>query len=107
GERAGIFDGLTADPAPARLLRGIVAIRGFAAQHPAGTEPVAECGVPRISALLGLLLCIEVIEVAKEFIEAVHGRQKFVSVAAGVVAKLAGRIAEGLEQFGNCRVSRL
>ena len=40
---------------------------------------------------------IEVIEVAEEFVEAVHGRQELVEVAEVVLAELAGRIAHRLE----------
>src|SRR5262245_6218845 len=38
GERAGVLDGLPPDPAPTRLIGGIVAIRRLAAQDSARTE---------------------------------------------------------------------
>ena len=44
------------------------------------------------------------IEVAVKFVETVHRRQKFVTVTKMVLAELAGRITERLEQFGNRRI---
>ena len=72
-----------------------------------GAESFAKRRVARIGPLLRLLLGVEVIEVAEKFIEAMHGRQIFVSIAKMIFAELAGRIANWLEQFGDCRVSRL
>jgi hypothetical protein len=48
-----------------------------------------------------LLLGIEVIKVAEELVEPVHGRQRFVAIADVVLAELAGGIAEILEQAAN------
>ena len=48
------------------------------------------------SQALGLLLGVEVVEVAEELIEAVHGGQKLVLVAEVVLAELAGGVARGL-----------
>src|SRR5437899_10343616 len=45
-----------------------------------------------------VLHCIEVIEVAKEFVEAVNGRQKLVLVAKVVLAELAGGVALRVER---------
>jgi len=42
-----------------------------------------------------------VVKIAKEFVEAVHGRQKFVAVTEMIFAELAGRIALRLEQVGD------
>ena len=39
---------------------------------------------------------VEVIEVAEEFVEAVHGRQELVLVAEMVLAELAGGVAHRL-----------
>ena len=47
------------------------------------------------------------IEVAEELVEAVHGRQKLVAVAEMVLAELAGRVAERLQQLGDRRILRL
>ena len=51
-----------------------------------------------------LFLGIQVIEIAEEFVEAMHGRQEFVAVAQVVLAELAGGVAERLEQLGDGRV---
>jgi len=48
--------------------------------------------------VLRLVLGVEVIEVAKEHVEAVHGRQELVAVAEMVLAELSGHVAERLEQ---------
>ena len=52
----------------------------------------------------GVFLGVEVIQVAEELVEAVHGRQMFVAVAEMVLAELAGRIAEVLQELRNRRV---
>src|SRR5262249_1109020 len=51
----------------------------------------------------GLLLGVEVVEVAEELVEAVDGRQMFVAVAEVVLAELAAGVAQRLEQFGDGR----
>src|SRR5215510_11778958 len=58
----------------------------------------------RIIAQLRLLLGVQVIEVAKELIEAMLRRQVLVPVAEVILAELASGIAEGFEQFGNGRI---
>ena len=54
--------------------------------------------------MLGLILGVQVVEVAEELVEAVNGRQEFVAVAEMVLAELSGRVALRLEQLGNGRV---
>ena len=54
--------------------------------------------------MLGLLLGVEVIEVAEELVEAVHRRQEFVAIAEMVLAELSGRVALRLQQLGDRRV---
>jgi len=65
----------------------------------ARSEALLELGIRRIGALLRLLLGIEVIEIAEEFVEAVIGRQVFVAVSEMVLAELAGRLAERLQRI--------
>ena len=77
---------------------------GDAVQHAARTELLLERGILRIVGQLRLLLGVEVIEIAEELVEAVHGRQVFVPIAEMVLAELAGGVAERLEQFGDGRV---
>ena len=52
-----------------------------------------ELRVLRIVVGLRLFLCIQVVEIAEELIESVHGRQVRVAVAQVVLAELAGGVA--------------
>jgi hypothetical protein len=97
GQGAGILDGLFADLAEARIHVGIVVVRGSAAQHAAGAEHLPELRVLGVIAQLRLLLGVEMVEVAEEFIETVDGRQVLVAVAQMILAELTGGVAEGLE----------
>jgi hypothetical protein len=58
----------------------------------------------RVVGELGLLLGVEVVEVAEELVEAVHRGQELVAVAEVVLAELAGRVAEVLEGRRDGRV---
>src|SRR4051794_14656264 len=51
-----------------------------------------------------LILCVEVIEVAVELVEAVYGRQELIAVAKMVLAELSGHVSEGFEKLGNCGI---
>ena len=84
----------------------MIAVAGLALEHAARPEALAEVRVLRIVGILRLLFSIEVIEVAEEFIEAMHGRQMFVSVAQMIFAELAGGIAECLHDIGHGRIER-
>ena len=95
GERAGVVDGLAT-----------VAV-GLAVEHAARAEPLPELGVLRIVGVLGLLLGVEVVEVAEELVEAVVRGQELVLVAEVVLAELARDVAERLQQLGDGRVLRL
>ena len=61
----------------------------------------------RIVRLLGLLLGVEVVQVAEELVEAVHGGQVFIAVAEMVLAELPGGVALRLERRRDRRVGRL
>src|ERR1700679_3065761 len=50
---------------------------------------------------------VQVIEIAKELVETVYGRQVLVSIAEMVLPELASGIAERLEHFTDGRVFRL
>src|SRR6266699_330807 len=93
-ERAGVFDGLLADPAVGRINGWIVAIARLALENSARPELRAET----------LFLRIKVVEVAEEFVEAVHGRQELIAVAKMVLAELSGGVAERLERFRHTHV---
>ena len=107
GERAGVLDLLLADPAPARLLGGVVGIGRPAVHHAARAEAFAKLRKVlriRVVGQLRLLLGVQVIQVAEELVEAVGGRQELVQVSEVVLAELAGGVAERLQQLGNGRV---
>src|SRR5262249_34013891 len=57
-----------------------------------------------IGAQLRLFLGVQVIEVAEELVEAVHGREVLVAVAEVVLAELSRGIAQGLQQLGDGRI---
>ena len=92
GERTGVRDRL-----PALAV-------GQAMQHAAGTELLLERRIPGIVRQFRLFLRVEVIEIAEEFVETMHGRQELVAVAQMVLAELAGGVAQRLEQFGDRRI---
>src|SRR4051812_35342374 len=94
---SGVLDALLADPTPTRLLRRIVLLGGPAVQHAARTEALAEVRKVlgrRVIGQLRLLLGIEVIQVAKELVEAMDRWQELIAVPEVVLTKLAGGIAE-------------
>ena len=70
---------------------------------PRGPYFLLELRVLRVVVGLGLLLGVEVVEVAEELVEAVHRRQVLVAVAEVVLAELAGDVALRLEQVGDGR----
>ena len=92
GERAGVHDRL-----PALAV-------GQAMKHASGTELLLERRVLGIVGQFRLLLRVQVIEIAEEFVEPMHGRQEFVAVAQMVLAELAGGVAQRLEELGDGRV---
>src|SRR4029434_292428 len=61
----------------------------------------------RIVAQLRLLLSVQVVEVAKKLVEAMHGRQVFVLVAKVVLAELASGITKRLKKVGDARIFSL
>ena len=95
-KRAGVLDALLADLAPARLHRRIVAVGRPGMDHVAGTDFGQQR--LRVVAVGRVFHRVEVIEVAIELIEAVHGRQELVEVAEVVLAELAGGVAHGFQR---------
>ena len=93
---------------PIRPKRGstvaIILVRCARLEHAAWTEALLELRVLRIVDVLRLLFRIEMIEVAEELIEAMHGRQVLVAVAEVVLAVLERHVALVLQQVGNGRV---
>src|SRR4051794_21402601 len=93
-ERTGIFD-----------LLPTVAICP-AVEYPSGAEALLEFRVLRIVRVFRLLLGIEVIEIAEKLIEPVHRRQELVFISKVVLAELAIRVTQRLQQFRNGWVLR-
>ena len=104
GERTGVLDRLLADLAELVVDGGIVLVGRLALQHAAWSELLAELRVLRIVRVFRLFLGVEVIEVAEELVEAVHGRKMLVAVTEMVLAKLTGGIAEILHELRDRRV---
>src|SRR5262249_50690865 len=48
---------------------------------------------------------VEMVEIAEELVEAIHGRQRVVAVADVILAKLPGRVTELLEQAADRRIT--
>ena len=95
-ERAGVLDLLLADLAPARLLGRVVLVGRPGMHHVARADLVLE--LRRVVGMGRVLHRVEVIEVAEELVEAVHGRQELVAVAQVVLAELAGGVAHRLQR---------
>ena len=95
GQRPGVLDALGA----VRVGPGV--------QNPARPELLPKRRVLRIVRQLGFLFGVEVIQVAEELVEAVHGRQVLVAVTQVVLAELAGGVALGLQCGRDGRVLRL
>ena len=76
-------------------------------QHASGAEALLEGRVLGVVGIFGLFLGVEMVEVAEELVETVHGREELVLVAQVVLAELAGGVAERLQQLRNGRVFRL
>ncbi len=63
---------------------------------PRGPKLLLECRVLGIVRQFRLFFGVQVIEVAEELVESVHGRQVFIAIAEMVFAELAGGIAQRL-----------
>ena len=62
-------------------------------------EPLHERIVSRVLGLLGFLFGVQVVQVAVELVEAVHGREELVAVTQMVLPDLGRHIALGFEQL--------
>jgi hypothetical protein len=90
--------------AEARIDGRIIAIGRLAFQNATRTEFGLVSRILGIIRQLGLFLGVQMIEIAEELIEAIHGRQRLVTVAHVVLAKLSRGVAEVLEQAANGRI---
>src|SRR5262249_8322118 len=103
-QRTGVGDLLLADLAPAGLLGGIVVISSPGMDHSARPKGLAEVGevlLVRIVRQFRLFFGVEVIEIAKELIEPVIGRQHVIEITEVVFPELSGGIALVLEAGRN------
>src|SRR5262249_51360576 len=98
---------LLADPSPTWLLSGVVGLRSLAAQDAARSELLPEFRVSWIVEELGLFFCVEMIQVAEEFVEAVHRGQITVQIAEMILPELSRGVAERLERLGDGNVAVL
>jgi hypothetical protein len=73
-------------------------------QYAARSKLFTELRVLGIVGVLRFFFGIEVIEVAKKFVESVNARKKFIPVAEMVFTKLTGGISKGLEHVRNSGV---
>jgi hypothetical protein len=74
-ERTGVGNGLLADPAETFILGRVVHVGSLAVEDsPRHEEPFHEGIVPGVLGLLGFLLGVQVVQVAVELVEAMHGR---------------------------------
>ena len=109
-EAQGMFGDLIVDRLHALLRqrpRVFDAAIGKAVDHAARAIALLEFRILRVIRVLRLLFGIEVIEVAKELVEAVVGGQELIPVAQVVLAELAGDVAMRLEQLGDGGILRL
>src|SRR2546423_11404041 len=95
-KRAGILDLLFAYFAPARHVSGVIRSGRPGMNHVAWADLVQQ--ILRVVRMRRVFHCIGVIEVAKEFVEAVNGGQNLVLVAKVVLAELAGGVALRFER---------
>ena len=75
----------------ARVLDAPICV---AVNDPARSESLAEVRevfLRRIVGIFGFFLCVQVVQIAKEFIKAVVGRQELVAVPEVVLAELSSR----------------
>src|SRR5258705_13880301 len=75
--------------------------------HASRSKSILELGILRIVGQFRLFFRIQVIQIAEKLVESMHGRQEFIAISEVVLAKLAGSVAERLEQFSDSRVFAL
>ena len=76
-------------------------------EHASGPKCRQELRVLGIVGQFRFFFGVQVIKIAKEFVESVRSRQVLIAIAEMVLAELTGGIAERFEQFGYGRVFRL
>src|SRR6266850_1571142 len=86
--------------AEARVHRGVVLIRSKAVIHATRAEHCLELRIFWVLGDFGLLLRIQVIKVAKKFVETVNRREKVIAITEMILAELPGSVTKRLEQVG-------
>ncbi len=74
--------------------------------HTAGRVSFPQLRVLEIVWMFRLILSVEVVERAVEFVEAMHGRQMLVTITEMVLAKLARDVALRFQQLRDGHVPR-
>src|SRR5690606_9193446 len=106
-QRPRVLDPLLADLPPARLLGGVLLVGCPTVEDAARPEALAKLGELlgiRVVGIFGLLLGVQVVEVAEELVEPMAARQVLVAVTEVVLAKLTRRVAKRLEELGDGRI---
>ena len=105
-KRAGIDAFLFAPRPEAWVLSWSFSLGRYALQYASRAKTLLKRWILRIIGVFRLIFGIQMIKVPEEFIEAMNGRQEFVSITQMVLPELPGRIALRFEQFGDGRVLR-
>ena len=103
-QRTGILAFLLAHFAEARVFGRIINLRRHAIHDAARPVLLQEFGILRIVWQLRLLFGVQVVEVAKELVKAVKGRQILVAIAQMILAELARGVALLFEERGDRHV---
>src|SRR5258708_18192357 len=93
GERTGILAFLFAPGAKTGIVARRVGRDCHALHHAARAELRLERWILRIVRIFRLIFGIQMIEIAKELIETVHGGQEFIAVPEMILAELSGRVS--------------
>ena len=104
GEWPGVLAFLLAPGAETGSSPGVSVAVGDALEDATRAELRLEIRTLRIVRIFRLLLGIQMIEVAEEHVEAVHGGQEFVAITEMILAELPGRVALRLQQFSDGRI---
>jgi hypothetical protein len=99
-QRTGVDDPLLAHLAESGIDGLIHGVGGPGVQHPARSKTSLELGIARVVLVFGLLLGVQVIQVAEELVESVQRRQVFVPVTQVVLAELPRGVALRLQHLG-------
>jgi hypothetical protein len=103
-KRTSVLNNLFADLAVFWIDGLVVFVGRLAPEDTARAKLLAKLWILGIVRIFGFFLGVEVIEIAEELIETMHCWQMLVAVAKMVLAKLAGGVAEVLQELCNRRI---